>query len=104
MKIDGLEVFFWTDNKIVLGYIQNRTIRYRVFVANRVRVIVEYIEGENWKYVPTKDNPADYASRRICVTDATKVDRWLKGPEFLRGQDEGLWTQRTKGDVVEDDV
>ena len=52
LKIDGLEVFYWTDNKIVLGHIQNRTRRYSVFVANRIRVIVEYTEGENWKYVP----------------------------------------------------
>ena len=104
LKIAGIEVFYWTDNKIVLGYIQNRRRRYRVFVANRVRVIEEYTNGDNWGYVPTKENPADYASRGISFSDAAKVERWLKGPEFLRSQDEGWRTQTTEGDVAEDDI
>ena len=31
---------FWTDSKVVLGYIQNNT-RFRIFVANRIHQIHE---------------------------------------------------------------
>ena len=34
LRMSGLEVFYWVDNKIVLGYILNKERRYRVYVAN----------------------------------------------------------------------
>ena len=36
LKIPRLEVHYWVDSKIVLGYILNETRRFRVFVVNRV--------------------------------------------------------------------
>ena len=65
LKIDGLETFYWIDNKVVLGYILNQTRRYRVFVANRVQMIDSFMKEaeeeaeEKWKYVNTKENPPD---------------------------------------------
>ena len=32
-------IFFWTDSKVVLGYIVNETKRFHLFVANRVGFI-----------------------------------------------------------------
>mgnify|MGYP000521860617 CR=1 FL=1 len=32
--------FYWTDSKIVLGYISNNTTRFHMFVANRVQEIL----------------------------------------------------------------
>lgn len=31
--------FFWTDSKIVLGYVNNEARRFHVYVANRVQQI-----------------------------------------------------------------
>ena len=99
LKITGLETFYWIDNKVVLGYILNETRRYRVFVANRVQVIDSFMKEageeavEKWKYIETKDNPADHASRGISPKDTEKVDFWLNGPKFLREPGES-WREK----------
>ena len=49
---------FWTDSKVVLGYIANKATRFHVYVANQERSSVE-----QWRYIGTQDNPADDASR-----------------------------------------
>ena len=103
LKIPQLETFYWVDNKIVLGYISNKKRRYRVFVANRVRVIDEYTESKNWRYVATKDNPGDFASRGISPKETTKVDTWLKGPEFLRTSDESWRLADPDVEIINDD-
>ena len=109
LKIEGLETFYWVDNKIVLGYILNKTRRYRVYVANRVRVVEEHMEEEGedpedrWRYIDTSDNPADYASRGISPKDTIKVNRWFGGPMFLRESDEGWRTSRPDVRTVEND-
>lgn len=39
LEIDDLDEYFWTDSKVVLGYINNDAKRFHVFVANRVQRI-----------------------------------------------------------------
>ena len=63
MKID--HTMFWTDSQTVLKYIANETTRYPVFVANRIAVIRDGSNVNQWRYIPTKLNPADHASRGI---------------------------------------
>ena len=53
---------FWTDSKVVLGYI-NRDVRwFKVFVANRVQQIRDHTSPKQWHYVESSSNPADDAS------------------------------------------
>ncbi len=54
---------YWTDSKVVLGYINNDSRRFKTFVANRVQAIRNHSQPEQWRYVKTCDNPADWASR-----------------------------------------
>ena len=103
LKIPNLEVFYWIDNKIVLGYIFNEKRRYRIYVANRVNLIEQYTRKEQFKYVETKDNPADFASRGISPKETDKVERWFGGPEFLSSQDESWRHSQPELVVVEDD-
>ena len=104
-----MKVYYWVDNKIVLGYILNQTRRFRIFVANRVRVIDERMKemGEGvekkWRYVETKENPADYASRGISPTETEKVDVWFNGPKFLREADESWRDAKPEVVVLEGD-
>ena len=104
LKWADIEVIYWVDNKIVLGYIYNKTRRYKIFVANRVNLIIEYTGGKNWYYVDTRDNPADFSSRGISAKERDKVETWLHGPMFLREKDE-IWrlrapaTEEIEGDV-----
>ena len=74
---------FWTDSKVVLGYIANETKRFHVFVANRVQQIRDKTEPSQWRYVESKDNPADMASRGASAAEMTQSSCWFLGPSFL---------------------
>ena len=104
LKIPELETYYWIDNKIVLGYICNQRRRFRVFVANRVQVIEEHTHGQNWRYVTTKENPADFASRGISPKETKKVKMWLEGPEFLSRPEEEWRSETPEVEIDEDDV
>ena len=93
---------FWTDSTIVLQYINNTEARYHTFVANRVAEIRETTNAEEWRHVPTRENPADDASRGVPVSSLME-SRWLHGPEFLRLPPERWPTSPTLRSVSEDD-
>ena len=80
------EVVFYTDSKVVLGYICNESRRFYVYVANRVQMIRNVSKPHQWRYVETTINPADLATRGI---DAHRLPetQWLKGPAFLTEDD-----------------
>ncbi|KAL8598023.1 hypothetical protein ACOMHN_011448 [Nucella lapillus] len=84
-EFEGLNAqhHFWSDSKIVLGYLYNKTKKFHTFVANRVQQILDFSEPQQWHYVPSKDNPADHASRGLSVTEM-KDSNWHSGPEFLK--------------------
>ena len=95
---------FWTDSTTVLRYIMNKTSRYHTFVANRVGFIHEHTDEEQWKYINTKLNPADEASRSITVEKFLNESRWVRGPEFLfLPENEWPKQQFKKIEVVADD-
>ena len=77
------EEYFWTDSKIVLGYIANESRRFRTYVANRVQIIQDLSEAHQWHYVPTSDNPADEGSRGTSCKQLLYSAKWLNGPDFL---------------------
>lgn len=74
--------FFWTASKVVLGYINNEARRFHMFVANRVQRIHLSTVPQQWRYVPTKDNPADHVSRGLTVDEIISSD-WFTGKKFL---------------------
>ena len=51
------EITFYTDSKVVLGYIQNESRRFYVYVANRVQTIRKISSPKQWKYIDTSENP-----------------------------------------------
>lgn len=58
----------WTDSTNALKYICSEAKRFHTFVANRVSIIIEAAQADQWRYVSSKDNPADEASK----TDESK--------------------------------
>ncbi|XP_053667104.1 uncharacterized protein LOC128716206 [Anopheles marshallii] len=78
---------YWSDSQTVLGWIVNRKRKYHQFVAHRVSEILETSAMDQWRWVPTKENPADRATK-ITATD----DVWKHGPSFLL-QQETMWPQ-----------
>ena len=81
LEYDQITEVFYTDSQVVLGYIKTR--RFHVFVANRVQEIRENSTPDQWKYIETKENPADESSRGLSPQDLVNNSRWLSGPPFL---------------------
>ena len=44
LNIDCSQETFWSDSKVVLGYIRNTTKKFKIFVANRIQQIHENSE------------------------------------------------------------
>ena len=74
--------YFYSDSKIVLGYIHNEKRRFHVYVSNRVDRIRLSTEPAQWHHVPTDRNPADLATRGLELTDINE-STWLSGPDCL---------------------
>ena len=70
LQLECAHETFWTDSKMVLGYIQSNTKRFQMFLANRVHKIHESYRVEQWRYAPSKFNPADHALRGLGIADA----------------------------------
>jgi len=77
------KIFFWSDSKTVLCWLRSETRQFKQFVAFRVGEILEQTEVDQWNWVPTKENPADDATRDVDA-DVSSKSRWLTGPDFLR--------------------
>lgn len=113
VKIDGMlreeldikidQSSFWTDSTIVLGYITNTTKRFQTYVANRLTVIHNGSQKDQWRYVPSEQNPADDISRGLTASELVNSGRWLTGPSFL--QNKTQWPNNpTLGGVRESDL
>ena len=85
---------FWSDSMTVLLWIRSDAHHYRPFVAHRIGEICEHTDPDAWRWVPSKDNPADLATRGARVGDLTPDSPWFKGPSFL-AQDECDWPQKS---------
>ena len=88
LQYQEIKHFYYSDSKVVLGYINNSTKRFHVFVANRVGFIQSKTTADQWTHIDGRDNPADVASRGAKpsqLLDST----WFTGPQFLQ----------TRGDI-----
>jgi hypothetical protein len=83
LSYDVQAVYYWTDSMAVLRYIWNESSRFQTFVANRLAVIRDGSEVEQWKFVTSKENPADDLSRGLKVDSLLSSQRWKHGPDFL---------------------
>ena len=82
LEYKEISEYFWTDSRVVLGYIGNDAKRFHVYVANRVQKIRDATEPQQWHYVSSENNPADHASRGIDAKGLLSSN-WFNGPSFL---------------------
>ena len=90
LDFDEVQETFWTDSRVVLGYIANESKRFHTFVANRVQQIQDHTDKKQWRYVSSQVNPADHASRGLKVEEF-QFSSWLTGPKFL-WENESCWS------------
>nr|XP_034305596.1 uncharacterized protein LOC117682359 [Crassostrea gigas] len=81
-------VKYYTDSKVVLGYIYNQSKRFYTYVTNRVSKILKVSSTDQWNYVPTHKNPADCATRGNFSSEQLQNSEWLQGPQWLLEQHE----------------
>ena len=79
---------FWCDSMNVLWWIKGRSRQFKPFVANRVGEIQSITNPAQWRYVPTKENPADLVSRGSSIDKLNSTSQWVSGPCFLRQLEE----------------
>ena len=92
---------FWTDSTSVLKYIKNEDKRFHTFIANRVSTIRDATHVSQWRYINTKDNPADDASRGMKVEELLTGGRWIEGPNVLSKSDD--WPTYTTDVTISSD-
>ena len=56
---------------------------FKPFVCNRIREINNCTDSSEWRWVPSKENPADDCTRANSVITNSN-SRWFNGPLFLR--------------------
>ncbi|XP_055585318.1 uncharacterized protein LOC129738158 [Uranotaenia lowii] len=74
----------WTDSRTALAWIKADPRNYRPFVSNRVGEILEHTEPSQWRWVPSRSNPADEATKWGVGPFFDRNSQWFNGPHFLQ--------------------
>ena len=94
LQLECTHETFWIERKVVLGYIQSNTKRFKVFVANRIYQIYKSCRLEQWRYVPLKLNPDNHTLRGSGIANVERqTSTWIHGPKFL-WQKENTWPRQ----------
>ncbi|KAI1691062.1 pao retrotransposon peptidase domain-containing protein [Ditylenchus destructor] len=81
----------WSDSQVSL---QQLTVENEksVFIRNRVKEINASRDVIEYRYAPTKENPADIGSRGTNINSLLDSSLWWEGPAFAK-QKEDAWPQ-----------
>ena len=90
--LKNLPIFAWTDSQIVLTWLRKHPCHWKTFTANRVSLIQTKLPSATWAHVPTKENPADLATRGVQPEELSESDLWWHGPVWL-SQSQSEWPQ-----------
>ncbi|XP_053691074.1 uncharacterized protein LOC128739603 [Sabethes cyaneus] len=82
--------FLWSDSHTVLCWIRSEHRKYRQFVACRIGEILSLTKECEWRWVPSKSNVADEATKWGKGPCFDADSRWYVGPSFLY-QAEDQW-------------
>ena len=81
MANDG--VFLWSDSKTVLNYLWNTKNIFGAYIMRRCNEIQVNTRAQDWRYISSKINIADFLSRGIWLYKFCLLSTWFTGPEFL---------------------
>lgn len=80
---------YWSDSSTVLQWLKSDPRRFKSFVAHRLAELEDLTKPCEWRWVPSKENPADDATRELPKHFNADA-RWFVGPKFLY-QPESEW-------------
>ena len=81
-------VVLWCDSTSVLWWIRGHGKIFKSFVANRIGEIQSSTNPDQWRYVPTEFNPADYLTKGLKVSELVERKSWWEGPTYLQDIEE----------------
>lgn len=93
-------IHFYSDSKVVLGYIHNATKRFNAYVHTRVQRIHQSSKPEQWRYVHSEENPAHHMLKSIPASRPAQTT-WFSRPSFLRSPPTGKAQTSERFDLVE---
>ncbi|XP_072400679.1 uncharacterized protein [Diabrotica undecimpunctata] len=70
---------FWTDSAIVIQWINSESHVWKPFVSNRIAHIHKNSKANEWRHVPSKENPAYLISRGIDSKTLSTSSLWWHG-------------------------
>ena len=82
LKVSSDKLYYYSDSKVVLGYLNNSERQFSRYVSRRVELILNMCQNRPWFYVSSKENPADLASRGQGP-EFLDNPIWFNGPKFL---------------------
>ena len=65
LEYENFEDRYWTDSKVVPGFISKEFSRFHAYVGNRVQLIYDHTTPSRWHYVETTSNTTEESSRGI---------------------------------------
>ena len=68
LQVSVKQVKFWCDSMNTLWWIRGHSRSIKPFVENRVGEIQNITSPEQWRYVSTKDYPADHLTRGMAAS------------------------------------
>ncbi|XP_055613814.1 uncharacterized protein LOC129760233 [Uranotaenia lowii] len=88
MSLKINKTYFWSDSTTVLSWIRSDLRRYRPYVGHRISEILDSSNVEEWRWVPTRLNVADDATKWGKGPAFDSRNRWYNAPEFLYDEEE----------------
>lgn len=74
---------FWTDSTTAWHWIRSDPRNFKPFVAHRLGEIHENTNGAEWRWLRSRYNPADEATKWGCGPYFSSESKWFNGPSFL---------------------
>ncbi|XP_055603880.1 uncharacterized protein LOC129752114 [Uranotaenia lowii] len=88
----------------VLHWIHSDTRKYHSYVACRIGEILTSTNTKEWRWVPSRRNVADEATKWGCGPCFEADSRWLLGPDFLWGSEDSWPEQKWKPAKVTEEL
>jgi len=82
LKFPVRKRYLWTDSECVLHWIKTTKL-LPTLVENHIKEIKRETDI-TFRYVSSKQNPADYVTRGLTVPEIINNDLWWHGPEWLK--------------------
>ncbi len=83
LKTTVTTIVHWSDSLTVLFWLNDDSQRFQAFVYNKLHKIRAATSLQEWRWVPSEENPADWATRGKDPRFLQENPLWKHGPSFL---------------------